>query len=333
MQEKKQENKTKIGQTMAQKVKAALHVYVKSLTSVKYYKEIIKTDLKFSLKYYVVLAVLFTLVNSLFSTVQVLPKIQKGINDAIEYALDLYEDDLVITIRDGELSVNKEEPYIIPFVGAMENSSNKAAENLIVFDSVAGLDDIKDTYDTLILVNGTNILVQSSSKIKVIPIKEFPDTTFTKADFVAAINQVRSLTKFVPYIAGIVLVVAMLVYYLGFRLLYLVFVAATLWMIGAVRKMGLPYSKYYKIALHTMSLPLTVGLVNSVISANIYLSNWFFLLNLIFGALVVMSLDGRVTSGEGGGENVSESGSASASGDGNGEESDSRGANASGDSA
>ncbi len=216
-----------------------------------------------------------------------MPKLQKGINDAIEYALDLYEDDLVITIKEGVLSVNKDEPYIVPFVGA---AGTTVAKNLIVFDSEAGLDDLEETYDTLILVNGTNILVQNSSKVEVMPVKDLPDTEITKADFVAGINQIRSFTKFLPYIAGTLFVLSMLFYYLVFRLAYLLFVAVLLWVVGAIRGLELDFSKYYKVALHTMSLPLTVGLLNSVMMSNLYFPNWFFLLNAIFGVLVVLSL-------------------------------------------
>ena len=280
-----------VSQTLGQKIKAALHVYTKSLTSVKYYKELIKTDLKFSLKYYVVLAVLFTLVNALFSTIQILPKLQKGIRDTMEYALNMYEDDLIITIKGGALSVNKEEPYIIPL--ASVEGSSEVAKNLIVFDSKAGLDDLEETYDALILVNGTNVLMRSSSKTEVFPIKDIPDATITKEDFSSAIAKIQSLTKFVPYFVGIAFVLAMLFYYLVYRLIYLFFVGVLLWVIGAIRGLNLSFSKFYKVALHTMSLPLTVGLVNSVVSANIYFPSWFFLLNIIFGGLVVVSLDLR----------------------------------------
>lgn len=278
-----------VSQNLTQKIKAALHVYAKSLTSIKYYKDLIKTDLKFSLKYYVVLAVLFTMVNSLFSTIQILPKLKKGINDALDYALNMYEDDLVITIEKGVLSVNKDEPYIIPLSTTEETSS--VAKNLIVFDSDAGLDDLEETYDTLILVNGTNILAKSSSDISVMPIKDIPDTTITKENLVSVVTRIRFLTKFAPYIVGILFILATFSYYLGYRLIYLFLVGAFLWVIGTVRKLKFSYSKYYKIALHTMSLPLTVGLVNSITAANIYFPSWFFLLNLIFGVLVVLSLE------------------------------------------
>lgn len=280
---------------LAQRIKAALHVYTKSLVSVKYYREIISTDLRFSLKYYVVLAVLFTLVNSLFSTIQVLPKLQKGIDDALEYALDLYEDDLVITINDGILSVNKDGPYIVPFVGV---AGATVAKNLIVFDSEAGLDDLKDTYETLLLVNGTNILMQGPSKVEVFPIKDFPNAEITKDSFVSLVTQIRSFTKFVPYVVGVAFVLSMLFYYLVFRLIYLVVVAVLLWVVGSLRGLSLDFSKYYKVALHTMSLPLTVGLLNSVFMSSFYFPYWFFLLNAIFGILVVMSLENTSTEGD-----------------------------------
>ena len=78
---------------MRKKIKAVFYVFTQSLTSLKYYNSLLKTDLKFSLKYYGVLAFTFAVITSLVTLIPLLPKINEGINEGIDYALELYEDD------------------------------------------------------------------------------------------------------------------------------------------------------------------------------------------------------------------------------------------------
>lgn len=293
-------------QNPMQRIKAAIHVYTKSLFSVKYYRDLIKTDLKFSLKYYAVLATLFTLVHATFSTTKLAPKIQKGVEDAVEYVLSLYEDDLEISIKSGRVSINKKEPYVIPLNLELGEG---VAKNIIVFDSNGGIDDIKSKYDTLILVNKVNLLTRDTSgKIEVVPLSNIPDTVITKQSFSSLLQRIQGLTKFVPYIVGIVLTFSILMYYLVFRLIYLLLVGILLLVVGEIRGLNLTFSKYYKVALHTMSLPLTLGLLESVVSAKVYFPGWFIFLNLIFGALIVFSLDQGISEESVGNEENGESG-------------------------
>ena len=269
-----------------QKIKAALYVFTQSLTSPKYYKDIIKTDLRFSLKYYVVLSLVFALVSATYTLVPLLPKINEGIDEGISYALALYEDDLVITIEGGKLSINKEEPYIIPLpVGG----NSDLPSNVIVFDSEGTLDDLEG-WDTFVLVNSANILIKNESEIRVYPTNRLPDSTLTKQDLVSLTEQLRDFSRFVPYLVGIVLLLAVLFYYLVFRLIYLLVVGGFLRLIGYFKGATLSYEKYYKIGVHAMTLPLCIELLNNFFGVYVTGLPWFFMIHLIFGGYIVFTL-------------------------------------------
>jgi hypothetical protein len=269
------------------KLKAALHVFVKSLTSISYYQDLLKTDLKFSLKYYVVLALIFTAVTSVSYSFTLIPQIEKGINEGLEYALNLFEDDLVITLEEGKMSINKEEPYVVP----LEDGVSSGPENLIVFDTEGTLEDLNGTYSSLVLVNEVNVLVQAEGQSpQVYSLSNFPDGSYDKEDLVDAVERVRSFVRFVPYLVGLSLVLGVLFYYLVFRLFYLFVVAVLLALAGAFRGLSLSYGKYYKIAIHAMTLPMSIEVVRIVFSWQIDVPYWFMFLNLLFGVLVVMKL-------------------------------------------
>jgi len=261
-------------------------VFTQSLTSPKYYNEVIKTDLKFSLKYYVVLAFIFALVSATYTLVPLLPKINKGIDEGIAYVLDLYEDDLVITIEDGKLSINKDEPYIIPLPG--ERTSDLPS-NAIVFDSEGTLDDLEDL-DTFVLVNRANVLIKNKTEVQVYPINKFPDSVLTKGDLISVADQLQNFSKFVPYLVGTVLFLAVLFYYLVFRLAYLLVIGGFLRLVGYFKGLNLSYVHYYKIGIHTMTLPLCLELLNNLFKVSIVGLPWFLLVHLIFGGYIVFML-------------------------------------------
>ena len=94
------------------KLKAAIYVFTKSLTSPKYYNDIVKTNFGFSMKYFSVLA----LISSLVAFSGLVKPIMTDLGDSLKAVettvVDSFPDDLEITVKDGEVSINQPEPYI-----------------------------------------------------------------------------------------------------------------------------------------------------------------------------------------------------------------------------
>ena len=118
------------------KLKAFFYVYKNSMTSPKYYKEVLKTDLNFSLKYYLMLVLVASILITTIETVSVTPKIKSQISGFAENARQVYPDDLLIKVEEGKWSVNREEPFVIP----MPQIPNESVpENAIVVGNPAKL--------------------------------------------------------------------------------------------------------------------------------------------------------------------------------------------------
>ena len=277
------------------RIKAFLYVFFKSLTSIKYYQDVIKTHLNFSMKYFFTLSLTAALVVTAIGILPSFSPIKNTINDFLEQGRQIYPDDLIITSKDGKLSINQPEPYLIPFpdISNLDQSDmpepDMQIENLVVFDSNGTLDDLEN-YKTLFLVNESNVLARGENKIEVYPLKDIPEGQITKTEINKIFSQIEQIAVYVPYAIVTLLFIAVVVYYIGFRLAYLLFLALVLLGVGKIQKLDLDYKKYYQIGIHTMTLPLIVDVIVNLLNTPIELPFWFFMLNFIFGIIVVSSL-------------------------------------------
>ena len=241
------------------------------------------------------LTILVSVGISTVSAISVFPKIQKGINTFVNTASSYYPNDLVITSKDGQVSINKPEPYIVPFpkVSIKPNEENipqsNKVENLIVFDSGGTLDDL-ERYKTLILVNKSNLLIKSQDKIEVRSFKDYPDGKLTKQEVVKVIDAIKPFISFVPVSMFIAVLFGTLVYYSGIKFVLLLPTALGLMLAGNIKKLQMPFSKYLQIVLHTFTLPLIIELIFMVAKFPIQLPLWFFIVNLLFGIIVISRL-------------------------------------------
>jgi hypothetical protein len=271
------------------KIKTFLYVFVKSISSVKYYEEIVKTNTAFTMKYFFVLALLASLIATAGILVPNLSTINKEVKGGLEQAKSIYPATLAVTVKGGKLSINQPEPYFITTPKSFIENTPEIPTNFIVFDSKGTIDDVTK-YNTLILVNQTNVLIKTNGKIEANPIGEMPDGTLTKANIDTFLTVLEGYSKYVPYLLAIFIFIAMVLYYGIFRIFYLLIVGTVLWTIGKARGMGFGYDKYFKIAVHTFTLPLVLDLIIKIGRVNLMVPFWFFLINVIFGLIIILSL-------------------------------------------
>ncbi|MFC1624776.1 DUF1189 family protein [Patescibacteria group bacterium] len=266
------------------KLKAFFYVYKNSLTSPKYYKEIFKTDLRFSIKYYLMLVLFASLLITSIETVLVVPKIKEKLGEFTESAREMYPEDLVIKIEEGNWTVNREQPFVIPMP---KIPSEDVPANLIVFYEEGTVSDV-DLFDTVILVNKVNVVIREGNGIQARSLKDIPDTEINREAFNNFINFLFGFTKFLPYIIFVAVLLALLIYFIFFRLLYSLLLGAVIYALSFLNKKSLDYTKSYRVGLHTMTAPITFQVILSLTRTSLRLPLWFFILNVFF-ALVVLS--------------------------------------------
>lgn len=279
------------------KIKAFFYVLSKSVTSPKYYNDLLGTNLAFSIKYFLVLALFASMFTTAVTFVPQMSKIKEGVDSFIAHTLEVFPDDFVITTKSGELSINKPEPYIIPMPQIskeeretdQEIPAQKIPANVVVFDANGTIENL-ESYDTFLLVNKSNILAMGTNKIEVYPLKNLPDGELTKKDLVEFTDSIKPIASAIPYIVLALATISAVFYYFGFRLFYLLFVGLILFVVGRLRGLNLGFGRYYQIGLHALTLPLLVEIAVDTLEISFTLPLWFLTINLIIGVAAVFAL-------------------------------------------
>lgn len=295
------------------KIKAFFYILTKSATSPAYYRDVVTTSLGFSIKYFLMLALVISLISGIISLVITLPKINQTFGNITEDVKNLYPRDLVVKVQDGQMSINQPEPYFIKFPGSEEFNSDlvktdetekaEMPENLLVFDAAGTLDSL-DTYKTLILINKTNILTKNpnSEKIEAYPLKDLPNGEFSKDTFAKLMDKLQVFVRLIPYLYFAIISVFLFLYNFVYRFLYALIVGVMLWILGAMLNTQLTYTKNLKIALHALTLPMIIETIKDFVAPVLLeLSKgqinidevripWFFAMCIIIGLLALRAI-------------------------------------------
>ncbi len=273
------------------KIKAFIYVYTKSLTNFAYYRDVLKTGFSFSVKYYLFLALLASIITSIAISVRVIPETSRTFGSLISNARNAFPDDLVFTIKSGEWSINRPEPFIVPmpnFGNAGEAQNVQTPKNLVVFYNNGTIEDLKNL-DTLIIFNKVNVIYRDNDKISVMPLKDLPDNVVNKAEFDKFVATFASILKLLPLLIVFVTFLAVLAGSIIFRAFYFAWFSLFVWLASKIGGVKLSYNESVRVAIHSATLPLTLGTLFSIFGFSAFLF-WFGLLNLLFALFVLRDM-------------------------------------------
>ena len=276
------------------KLKAFYYIFIKSATSFEYYKDLVGTGLSFSIRYLIMLVLITSVILGIAVSVETSAKLQSDVKKLLDQSIVLYPDNLVVTAKDGQLSINQPEPLILKtpeifqskVTGKTAKDEMKIPGNLVIFNSNGVLDDVKKL-DTLVLVNKTNFLIQNVSKIEVYPTKDVPNGQFGKQNLIDLVAKIKTYIKFIPLGIFALVLITSIFYNLGFRVIYILIATVLLMFAGKAMKLNLNFTKYFKIAIHTTTIPLILEILMGVLSISVGLPFWFLILNTVIGLLVL----------------------------------------------
>lgn len=249
-----------------------------------YYSEILNMNFGGSLKYFFKLSLLLALVGAIYLSFVSIPKVNSFISTFGDRVVDAYPAELEVRLKNGLVSTNVVEPYIIPLPKDDFNSeySKSNYENLIVIDTKSDLSlDKFNAYNTVVLLTKNAVLTRDKGKITITELKGTSDLTINRDKLVYWVGKVTPFVKKLPYIIPVIVFTGLFLYF-AFSLFYLLFVALLVFIIGKIRKLGLSYKKSYQISLHAITLPLILSMVSWFVNIKM-----FFLLPTIILLVVV----------------------------------------------
>lgn len=274
------------------KLKAFAHIYKNSISRFEYYKKVLETSLNFSVKYFLVLTLVASLLVTIRTSVDAIPRVRVMVYNILNEISAVYPRDLEITSSNGTWSINKQEPYGILMPDLNDDNDFVLPEYLVIFDHDGTLNDLKDK-DTLMIVNAKNIIVENiNDRIEIYPLEGLPDGKFNREMLDKGLGNVRLYLGTLPVLLSILIFLGVLYYFIFFRFLYLLFVALLLLAAGVLLKgLKLKYKDYLKLAIHTFTLPLTLEVIFSIAGISYDVTPWFIGLNVIFGVAIIYNLN------------------------------------------
>jgi len=196
------------------KLKTFFYSLKNSISSPKYYADVVKTKTKFSVKYYLMLSLLLSVISTVAISTVVIPTIKIFLTDFSEDLKNSYPEDLVMTFKESGWDVNKEEPVLIPMPEKItsqfpDDDDIKIPSNLIVMYKEGTINDL-DELDTFFLMNKENIIYkEQDGKIVAQPLDQLPDAEITKSDVNSLVDTLFQYTKNLPYFLPILVLLTL----------------------------------------------------------------------------------------------------------------------------
>ncbi len=214
-------------------------------------------------KYYAVVA--FIIVFALIAPVWTL--LLNASPELIDKAVAVYPDGLEVTLAHGELSVNREEPFVIP-----NTFTDELPANLVVFDTGndAYTPSALQDADTLVLMKNTFAITENTDSPSIGSSGDqrifsygtsTGTTTLTKADIESVAEKIKPYVRPAAIVGGaFVFVIAVLIGGVGmlvFHLVYTFFPALFVYVYFKIRKRDEAFKTAYTTALFA-SIPVTI---------------------------------------------------------------------------
>lgn len=266
-----------------------------SIYSPNFYQELLAKPFSYSFKYFVLLALIISLLVSIIFLFMLIPGLKIFFDNAGGKMLSYYPADLKINIKNGQVSTNVSEPYFVKMPNEIkpENSNVKVNnkdmlnyENLLVIDTQNNFTvDQFTSYKTFaLLTNDSVIAYDKNGNITISKIEKTVNFVLDKQAIEDFINKVKPFIKFIyPIVAIFIFIASMFVIML--QMAYLLFGALFVWLAAKIKGVKIGYKKSYQLALHLITI-LIVARVISMISGINNITPFLFTFLLFMLALI-----------------------------------------------
>lgn len=283
-----------------QKLKIFSRSFVRSISDPVYYNDILKSKLSFSLKYFAFLNLLFTLIIGITIAV---PLFKFDPTNFAEEVANTYPEELVVEVANGQVNINQDLPYTIPFPEHLFESEDDPDFDfdLVRFDDDKNIGNIRDFLDTKSVVTVTQSSIYTMNnddggEVRVYPVPDGEGMIIDRdsVNYVKDIIMENSLVKYRLY-APILSLLMMVLIFAGLYISRLIVVAIYTVFVDISRRIfmkdkKLSYSQEFQIGLHAFTPILVVETITNLLGVNL-LGGWIsFLLYMIWVLFIINKL-------------------------------------------
>lgn len=250
-----------------------------SIYNQDYYKNVVLNEsLKQSVKYILKLSVILVLVLLFIFSFKMPGLISKGKSLMSSMAED-YPQDLIISIKNGEVSINQPEPYIFGMPNYLQDDEDSSVElketNFLVINTTDdyNLDKFNEYQTVFLLAKKEIVAKKADNNFEVFSLSKVKDVDIDKNWILE--KESLFLNKILPWVTAFAIPFLFIFIFIGFSigaLFIALWYALVVLIIFKFKKIDLSYKKCYQIALHASTLILILSLLNAYIP---FLSNAF----------------------------------------------------------
>jgi len=255
-----------------------------SIYSPDFYASIPQKKLGSAIGYFFLLILFVTAIQSIFPVWSFLTVGQTEIKKFVNEVKNIYPSALVIKIQKGKVSTNAQEPYFIHLPG---NKNKSAADNfnLVVIDTKTPFSVNQfNQYRTFAWITEDSVFTKSDNQIKANDLSKTSNVTIDKVLVSSLINRFSPWVNLITPLAIIGILLGIYLLHV-FRLVYLFFLAALIWILTKLLKKPLSYGNSYKTGLYAM----TLGLFAEALLGFFKLTGFSFMFTLISLAVVLIN--------------------------------------------
>ena len=265
---------------------------ISSVYDPKYYMRIAQEKSGSAFAFLAKLSLLVAFVFALVFSIVNMQNVFQVVNVGISSLTDKYPSELEVVIKDGQVSTNVSEPYIIPLPTDGKTLNKNIPKNLIVFDTKTPLtlDKIK-LYDSMLLVSKDKVVVyqKNNGKTEIKDVPKFPEPfTLNKGVIQNFVGQWLPVLKILIWFIPILLFIIMFVgKFIGTMFIALLG-AFCVWIIMAIKKIDSSYGTSYRISLHLFTGLTLINLVLGFVAPTLSLG--FMISTIIFIGCAILNL-------------------------------------------
>lgn len=213
--------------------------------------------------YYIKLSLLLAVLCAIWHSIVVMPQVRSALSDQnLETIVQYFPADLTLTIKNGVVSTNVQEPYIIP-VPSNEVKPGTPKNLVVINTKITDIPtDVLKSNDTLSFIAKNAFVVNKNNTLQVVPTTQIPNMELNRASarafMVEHIPFVRNLSLLIPFFIFFGLFVGYM-----FNLIPLLIVALVVWLVLKFMKKSAGYKHAYKVTLYAQTVSLVLTSITS----------------------------------------------------------------------
>lgn len=238
-----------------------------SIYSPEFYSTLPEKGLKYSFKYFFTLILTLSFIGTILFSIEIIPKMVDFLDRFSGAASEIFPEDLVITFQEnGTVSINQEEPYLIPFPEEFRKDiefEGVKLENLVVIDTKTPFSHkLPEQYKSFLVMGREEIVAwNGSDQSRVLSLNDIDKVVVVDRAFVSTIAaKFNSFLRWIP----VFFVFIMFGFFMAggsMKLAYLFIGALLVMALARIKKRPIVFKEAYQIGLHAATPAILFGAV------------------------------------------------------------------------